>query len=408
MTSSLGLLNSGLSISSMKIIGVDTSSGSSTLQMSGVVGLAPGDPDADLFLEKLKSEGRITQKIFAVDYRLTGETSTITFGGSVDGVGLNPIEYTDIIQFGSAYTSWAIAASNFNYGSKALSTDGYIQVVVDTGAGVTSLPYEHFQTFWTDVNTGRDCELDGWTYQCACTGIEDFDVFEIVLQDITLKMSPEAYVHEFVKRGGEQWCYFTITGAAQSGALIKEAILGDSFFRANYAIFDAESHRIGFSNKIIADPNSSSSGSGSTSSGSTSSGTSGNSTTVEPVKSSSDDSNGAFVFYLVTGVLGFLTVTVSLIVLGGIISQILVNHVTSIPAARAADSGLSIQIVKHKRNGSQLMLTRQTTNCGEITGTHRSMRRSIQFNGGFGEHIRDANMGSGRFSVSNGSENISP
>lgn len=72
------------------------------LKASGLVGLSPRhyERDADLFVEKMKQGGAISDAIFSMSIAPGYEQSKITFGGFDDEIySTGPIEWHDVDRY---------------------------------------------------------------------------------------------------------------------------------------------------------------------------------------------------------------------------------------------------------------------------------------------------------------------
>jgi hypothetical protein len=112
--------------------------------------------------------------------------------------------------------------------------DTSMAVFLDTGATLTLLPPSVVETIANDL--GSDGQDDGGFYSLDCSIVNEAGTVDFTFDGVTIKVPYKEIVREF--GGSDRTCYLGITPSDDY------ALLGDTFLRSAYVVFDLESDTV--------------------------------------------------------------------------------------------------------------------------------------------------------------------
>ncbi|KAJ3304403.1 Vacuolar protease A [Kappamyces sp. JEL0829] len=182
-------------------------------------------------------------KIFAVYLGNDGEANqgSITFGGIPEPGTLyaGPIRY---LPLSDASHFWQIDASEstFSVGSVTgpLAAES-LAAILDTGSSLIGLD----PSVADALNTAIGASKDGGLYSIPCSKRASNPDVILNIQGASFAIPPSIYI-----MGGGDSCFSGFAGSAFQGKIV----LGDTFLRAYFSVFDAEANRVGFAKAIHA------------------------------------------------------------------------------------------------------------------------------------------------------------
>ncbi|KAI8072895.1 aspartic peptidase domain-containing protein [Gongronella butleri] len=280
--------------------------GGGKVKSSGILGLAfdglitaSGRPNYPTVINSLISENLISQPIFSIYLNFmnaTGWTGEMILGGidstkytgqlSYASVGSYNLQGTTSSTAGSGagtYLYWSLAAQSFDIVSNGVNYGGQLTkqqvTVIDTGSTLSYLPTPAVQAivkaFGQYVNPTPD--ISGVYVLKSCT-VPD-DVVDIKVQFLAdgaasnstaptggNSTSGSASLHvrasDLVQNAGNGQCFLGIQDAGTSGSNLFDMLLGDSFLRGSYMVFDVGQKRVGFAPATASAGSANGSGSG--------------------------------------------------------------------------------------------------------------------------------------------------
>ncbi|KFY42366.1 hypothetical protein V495_04555 [Pseudogymnoascus sp. VKM F-4514 (FW-929)] len=212
--------------------------------MDGILGLARV-PNEEIpgFASTLISKKLLEKNIFSVNiYRASdlANNGEITFGGVDASKYTGEITYTDIVAPGG---SWVIAVDEAGFNGKDSGLKGK-NAIIDTGTTYCFMPPADAKSFYANV-PGAKVSEDGGSYAVPCTTTIPA---EFTFSGTKYSVPSKDWVGGQV--GGdtsETMCTSNIYSrdATQDGSWL----LGDTFLKSVYVVFDLDKDRIGLATK---------------------------------------------------------------------------------------------------------------------------------------------------------------
>ena len=221
---------------------------------SSNVVLGNGDSINNSFIEQLYSKSLIDSRVFSLslgDYN-TNEKSVFTAGGydvarfakADETVTWNPVTDT---------TYWTLRMRKATIGDVLIVTSTK-QAILDSGTSYLGLPTRDLKSMIDMLKTVHEfsCtfnELDG-RYMCECPDKDQFyDKFPPLKITLSETNTYEIPNHAYTIRKGEI-CYINILPLGEQDFWI----LGDSFHRNYYTIYDLDNNQVGLVGKSTQEP----------------------------------------------------------------------------------------------------------------------------------------------------------
>ncbi|OBT73686.1 hypothetical protein VF21_06204 [Pseudogymnoascus sp. 05NY08] len=214
--------------------------------MDGILGLSrvpnvvvPG------FVDTLIEKKLLDKNIFSVNiYRASdlANNGEITFGGVDASKYTGDITYTDITAPGA---SWVIPVGEAGFNGKDSGLKGR-NAIIDTGTTYCFMPPADAMLFYANV-AGANVSEDGTSYAVPCTTTIPA---EFTFSGATYSIPSKDWVGG--KVGGvetETMCTSNIYSRNATGD--GSWVLGDTFLKSVYAVFDLDQNRIGLASKSV-------------------------------------------------------------------------------------------------------------------------------------------------------------
>jgi hypothetical protein len=122
-------------------------------------------------------------------------------------------------------------------------------IIFDTGSSINHIPIKDFNFLMVILTRDHKCKTlmnPQETYYCACNGANDqtYPVLKLKSNNVTLNFNPSDYL-VFEKINAKEYACLVSFQREESPINTNYWILGDSFMRAFYTIYDVENKRIG-------------------------------------------------------------------------------------------------------------------------------------------------------------------
>ena len=237
-----------------------------TLNQDGLVGLAPSsiDPNQKTLLEEMFEQGQLRDMMFSLYLGLPDDESKIWLGGYDRAVvkqmvarhnPARPVEsLTD--EDAEAEIRWLPLVSKYYWmteltGASIAGEEWPISVdsiIFDSGSSINHIPTKEYNILLNVITRDHRCKtvlnpLE--TYYCECQGASDdsFPTLALKSNGITLNFKPQDYLVFEQFSTNEKSCM--ISFQEESRGKTSFWLLGDSFHRAFYTIYDGNNKRIG-------------------------------------------------------------------------------------------------------------------------------------------------------------------
>ncbi|CAG9324300.1 unnamed protein product [Blepharisma stoltei] len=222
---------------------VHKDSGMDFLNADGVLGLTYGSISGyPTFLENLRSQGQISQKIFSVylhDNDFAGSNydgSAIIFGGYdlASYAQSTEIKYIDVYQDDGL---WNLQVSNVRVNNVPIPTRTYY-ALFDVGSTFNFIPKVVYDAIYNQLSAAGSCLLNNGFIECNCYDypLGSYPSISFVFGGkYTFSLEPEHYFYRYRK----MCTLLFYTG-------LDYWLFGTPFLRKYYTIFDAEFLQIGF------------------------------------------------------------------------------------------------------------------------------------------------------------------
>lgn len=235
------------SVTGMSFLDVFQEKDLSGLQSDGLAGLDVSsfyDPTQYGLLYYLYNQSQISKGIFGVylsDNRGSSD-SEIVFGGYSTSRVTTPLEWRELIdnQF------WEVSMESYRIGSTLFTGDEYT-AIVDTGTSFLVVPTEVLNFYLTQASSGRYC---GYSAQIGLYGcivksradISGFSSIYVTFGSYSYRIPTSEMI--IMLELGDGTYFAAITMYAWD---YNQWILGDTFIRNHYIVFDYDNKQVGFS-----------------------------------------------------------------------------------------------------------------------------------------------------------------
>lgn len=211
----------------------------------GILGMGPAKAAADgvaMPMDQLVKQGKIQHNVFAF-YLSTGEkaSSTLTLGGTDSSFYTGDFSYIPVAKAAKILPYWLISAKGVAVaGESAVSCNVLTgcYMVVDTGTSLIAGPPSTVDKLINKIGKVEDdCSnvdklpVITFSFSTGWTGSKDFE------------LGPDFYVLRVKDDQGKEHCQLGIQGM---DAGVPIWILGDTFLRKYYTVWDADQQRVGF------------------------------------------------------------------------------------------------------------------------------------------------------------------
>lgn len=267
-----------------------TSDDFNSFPIDGILGLSQSKGDYPIFLETLVESKSLKSNVFGVSLNRAADgtnTGEINFGEPNTSKYSGSLNYNDVSK--DAGGDWAIPLGNVGVGSTQANVKGRL-AFVDTGTSFIFCPPEDAKLVYALVAGAETTNNVTYTVPCTTTTALTF-TFGSTTYNVDSK--------DWVSPMANGVCTGNIYGQAVTPG---NWLLGDTFLKNVYSVFDADKDRLGFAQKSAvaatvsstATPSSSpTTSTGTTSATGTDSSTAGNSASTTTPSSSSTSSGAA-------------------------------------------------------------------------------------------------------------------
>lgn len=212
----------------------ETSTDFEHFAFDGILGLSMGKGASENFLETLSKANQISQNTFAISLNRASDGAN---NGEIKFGGVNPSKYSGDIKYtavGSATGDWAIPMDDMSFDGKKAGNGGVL-AYIDTGTSFIFASSEMVKKLHAIIPGAQSG--DGVTYNVPCDTTKSISLtfsgvdYQIQAKDWVSpkdnagKCTSNIYGHEVVKNA---W------------------LMGDTFLKNVYAVFDKDKKQIGF------------------------------------------------------------------------------------------------------------------------------------------------------------------
>jgi hypothetical protein len=209
----------------------------SNFPMDGILGLAQNAGLAPpTFLATLVSNKVLQSNIFAVNLHRSSDGTNdgeITFGSVDQSKFVGDITYTPIVKPGG---SWIIKSEDAGVGGKKAGLVGK-DVVIDTGTSYVFLPPADAKLFYATME-GAFEDAAGGSYSVPC---DTTQTAQFTFGGVTYEVSPKDWIGGSTGKGS--YCTSNIYSRDATG--MNMWLMGDTFLKNVYSVFDVDQNRIG-------------------------------------------------------------------------------------------------------------------------------------------------------------------
>lgn len=198
----------------------------------GILGLAFISLSTDSLtpvFDNLMNNGVLSSNLFSIylstqhSADASSGTSAIFFGSIPTEYYSGDITYTDVV----SDTYWVIEFTDVAVGGSSINAcSGYCYAIVDSGTSVITGPASAVDTILNSITVSEDC-----------SNLSSLQNISFTISGVEFNLTPSQYVIEI---DGE--CEIGIMSLDQDNLWI----LGDTFIRAYFTVFDRENNRVGF------------------------------------------------------------------------------------------------------------------------------------------------------------------
>lgn len=241
----------GLTVTMTLGIANNTSADFTSFPMDGILGLSQAQGSTPNFLQTLVSSKQLKSNLFAVDLN---RASDGTNNGEISFGAVDTSKFEGTLNYNAVATSadgeWAISMDNAGVGGDLAGITGRL-AYIDTGTSYIFGPPEDVLKFHAVVSGATSSDNVTWSVPCTTTKTMD-----IVFGGVSYSILASDWVGDTDDDG---MCTSNIFGhAVVDGAWL----LGDTFLKNVYSVFDVDENRIGFVQKISTSTTSTSKTSG--------------------------------------------------------------------------------------------------------------------------------------------------
>lgn len=209
--------------------------------MDGILGLARSangtDFNADTFIQTVKAANLLPANVFGVWLDRAGgpKDGEINFGAPDTTRFQGELNYIDT---NSDLSVWNIPAGDILVNGQSSGLSGR-SAVIDTGTTYMFVPPSDADAIFKNIE-GATLPSGNDMYNIPCDTTANISV---VFNNVAYQISPKDYVGPSVSSGV---CYTHIIGLAAVNGDDSTWLLGDTFLKNVYTVFDADQNRVGF------------------------------------------------------------------------------------------------------------------------------------------------------------------
>ncbi|EFY92208.1 aspartic-type endopeptidase (CtsD), putative [Metarhizium acridum CQMa 102] len=200
----------------------------------GILGMSMGQGDSDNFLKTLVEARKLDKNLFSIHLNRASDGSN---NGEIKFGSTNPNKYTGDISYtsiGSKKGDWAIQIDDMAYDGKKADAGGVLSYI-DTGTSFIFGPPSLVKKIHNTIPGSSSS--DGLTYTVPCSSNKSLS---FTFSGVDYKISSKDWISPKDSSGN---CTSNLYGhEVVDGAWL----LGDTFLKNVYAVFDADQKRIGF------------------------------------------------------------------------------------------------------------------------------------------------------------------
>lgn len=215
-------------------VATTTSSDFASYPMDGIMGLARTSQDEPTILEVISNANVLKSNIFGVNLDRDSDGThdgEINFGAPDTSKYSGSLEYTNLANTNG---DWVIGADDFGINNKGLGVTGRV-AYIDTGTSYIFMPPADAKTLHGAIS-GSKASSDGSTWYVPCSTTAAVQFF---FSGVGYSVSSKDWV------GGKvgDLCTSNIYGVSVVGD--SAWLLGDTFLKNVYTVFDADKNRVG-------------------------------------------------------------------------------------------------------------------------------------------------------------------
>ena len=227
----------GLSLSATFGVATNTSSDFTAFPMDGILGLSRTTSNVQNFVQTLVASKELKSNIIGFDLNRAKDGTNngeVNFGAPDTSKYSGSLSYTTCASDTSldVQGDWAIAMDNIGFGTQQVGITGKL-AYIDTGTSYIFGPPADVKTFHAAVSGSDSSDCVSYTVPCSTTTSATF-----TFSGVTYEMSAEDWVGPETKG----ICYSNIYGEA---VIPDQWLLGDTFLKNVYTVFDVDEGRIG-------------------------------------------------------------------------------------------------------------------------------------------------------------------
>lgn len=188
------------------------------------------------FMDLVTQEGDLDSNIvgFHMSRNSDGERDgTVTFGGVDKTKFEGDISYTNVVE---SSIHWSIPLDDASVNGESCGFTGKT-AIIDTGTSYSLFPPDDAKTIHSLIPGSKQLSDENYLVPCDSTAKVQF-----TFSGVSYTMSPKDYIGANLESG--DGCVSTIIGQAIFGDDVM--ILGDTFLKNVYSVFDFDNDRIGF------------------------------------------------------------------------------------------------------------------------------------------------------------------
>lgn len=227
----------GMSLSMTLGVASDTSGEFVHFPFDGILGVSMSRGATDNFLSVINASKQLKSNIFSVSLSRNSDgpnTGEVTFGGIDASKYTGDISYTPVSA--SAGGDWAITMDEMAYDGKKAGIEGSL-AYIDTGTSYMFGPPEDVALLHKLIPGAKSD--DGFMYKVPCDSTK---ALTVTFSGVAYTLSPK----DWMSQPNGDTCFSNFYGqAVVQGAWL----LGDSFLKNVYSVFDVDQTRIGFAAK---------------------------------------------------------------------------------------------------------------------------------------------------------------
>jgi len=195
-------------------------------------------------IDTLKNEGEISNRIFS--FYLGGKNDSYLPQFTLDGYDDRLIQNATNLTYCSVidHLYWGVSLSEIhlqgNKGNQSIfksSKSGVNEAIIDSGTSLFVVDTTTYNTLMTYLNLYAYCSIWGDYIICANSSLTDYPNIVVTLCENEFILTPEDYLEAYYEY------YLVLFEATDVSTYF---ILGDTFMRKFYTVFDMEDNQIGF------------------------------------------------------------------------------------------------------------------------------------------------------------------